>query len=198
MAKELRAGGMGRDQPWRRGQPLGGRQATWVEWAGPVDSRLPAASLLGWRESRPTPRWALPSFAWVGRKNCAGPANLMAAAACGIKAMSLFKRTLVLSPTAAPRATSTGISPRGCSLPPTTCPSKDWPRREGVCRRLWSPTAAGHLPQSQSCSSTSPTSVCLLCPQDSLSSSLKTCYKYLRQTSRSFASVIQALDEEMR
>ncbi|XP_036089495.1 squalene synthase isoform X2 [Rousettus aegyptiacus] len=34
--------------------------------------------------------------------------------------------------------------------------------------------------------------------QDSLSSSLKTCYKYLRQTSRSFASVIQALDEEMR
>ena len=34
--------------------------------------------------------------------------------------------------------------------------------------------------------------------QDSLSSSLKTCYMYLRQTSRSFASVIQALDEEMR
>lgn len=34
--------------------------------------------------------------------------------------------------------------------------------------------------------------------QDSLSSSLKTCYKYLRQTSRSFAAVIQALDGEMR
>ncbi|XP_054432017.1 squalene synthase isoform X2 [Pteronotus mesoamericanus] len=34
--------------------------------------------------------------------------------------------------------------------------------------------------------------------QDSLSSSLKTCYKYLQQTSRSFASVIQELDEEMR
>lgn len=34
--------------------------------------------------------------------------------------------------------------------------------------------------------------------QDSLSSSLKTCYKYLNQTSRSFAAVIQALDGEMR
>uniref|UniRef100_A0A8C7EWC3 Squalene synthase n=1 Tax=Neovison vison TaxID=452646 RepID=A0A8C7EWC3_NEOVI len=34
--------------------------------------------------------------------------------------------------------------------------------------------------------------------QDSLSSSLKTCYKYLNQTSRSFAAVIEALDGEMR
>ncbi|ERE90221.1 squalene synthase [Cricetulus griseus] len=34
--------------------------------------------------------------------------------------------------------------------------------------------------------------------QDSLSSSLKTCYKYLNQTSRSFAAVIQALDGEIR
>ncbi|KAB1275622.1 Squalene synthase [Camelus dromedarius] len=33
---------------------------------------------------------------------------------------------------------------------------------------------------------------------DSLSSSLKTCYKYLNQTSRSFAAVIEALDGEMR
>nr|KAF6479990.1 farnesyl-diphosphate farnesyltransferase 1 [Molossus molossus] len=34
--------------------------------------------------------------------------------------------------------------------------------------------------------------------QDSLSSGLKTCYKYLHQTSRSFSVVIQALDEELR
>jgi len=34
--------------------------------------------------------------------------------------------------------------------------------------------------------------------QDSLSGSLKTCYKYLNQTSRSFAAVIEALDGEMR
>ncbi|XP_028377585.1 squalene synthase isoform X1 [Phyllostomus discolor] len=113
---------------------------------------------------------------------------LMAAVACGTKAMSLFKRTLVLSPAAAPRGTGS---------PPRCWPSKEWPRGEGVCVRLLSPTAACRLPQSHSCSSTSATSVCL-CPQDSLSSSLKTCYKYLHQTSRSFAAVIQALDEEMR
>lgn len=34
--------------------------------------------------------------------------------------------------------------------------------------------------------------------QDMLSSSLRTCYKYLDQTSRSFSAVIQALDEELR
>uniref|UniRef100_A0A8D0LCP8 Squalene synthase n=1 Tax=Sphenodon punctatus TaxID=8508 RepID=A0A8D0LCP8_SPHPU len=34
--------------------------------------------------------------------------------------------------------------------------------------------------------------------EDSLSDSLRTCYKYLNQTSRSFAAVIQALDGELR
>ncbi|XP_026512141.1 squalene synthase isoform X3 [Terrapene carolina triunguis] len=34
--------------------------------------------------------------------------------------------------------------------------------------------------------------------QDALSDNLKTCYKYLNQTSRSFAAVIQALDGELR
>ncbi|XP_030054580.1 squalene synthase isoform X1 [Microcaecilia unicolor] len=34
--------------------------------------------------------------------------------------------------------------------------------------------------------------------QDSISDSLKTCYKYLNETSRSFAAVIQALDGELR
>ncbi|XP_046947583.1 squalene synthase isoform X1 [Lynx rufus] len=122
----------------------------------------------------------------------------MAAAACGTKAMSLFKRTLVLSPAAAPRGTGAGSPPRGCPLPPAAWPSKDWPRGEGVCGRLRSPPVAGRLPHSHSCSAASPTAVCLLCPQDSLSSSLKTCYKYLNQTSRSFAAVIEALDGEMR
>nr|XP_035948288.1 squalene synthase isoform X2 [Halichoerus grypus] len=130
----------------------------------------------------------------------AGPTTPMAVAACGTKAMSLFKRTLVLSPAAAPRGTGTavGSAPRGCPLSPAAWPSKDWLRGEGVCGRLRSPPAAGRLPPSHSCSSASPTSVCLLCPQDSLSSSLKTCYKYLNQTSRSFAAVIEALDGEMR
>ncbi|KAL2761608.1 squalene synthase isoform 3 [Daubentonia madagascariensis] len=119
----------------------------------------------------------------------------MAAAACGTKAMSFFKRTLVLSPAAAPRGPGAGTAPRGCPLPPTAWPCKDWPRGEGGCGRLWSRLAHSHP---HSCSSTSPTAVCLLCPQDSLSSSLKTCYKYLNQTSRSFAAVIEALDGEMR
>ncbi|XP_026943725.1 squalene synthase isoform X1 [Sagmatias obliquidens] len=120
----------------------------------------------------------------------------MAAVACGTKAMSLFKRTLVLSPGAAPRGA--GTPPRGCPLPPAAWPSKDRPRGEGVCGRLRSPAVAGRPPQPRSSPSASPTAVCLLCPQDSLSSSLKTCYKYLNQTSRSFAAVIQALDGEMR
>lgn len=132
-----------------------------------------------------------PPLGSMEEKLGAGGTILMAAAACGTKAMSLFKRTWVLSPAAAPKGSST----------PTRCcpwPSKDWTRGEGVCAWLRRPAAAGFLPQSHSCSSTTATSVCLLCPQDSLSSSLKTCYKYLHQTSRSFAAVIQALDEEMR
>lgn len=110
----------------------------------------------------------------------------MAASGC-TKAMALVKRTLVLSPVAAPR--TPGSPQRGCSWPLTAWPCKDWSRRRSP--------AASFLPQSHSCS-TSATSVCLLCPQDSLSSSLKTCYKYLNQTSRSFAVVIQALDGEIR
>lgn len=34
--------------------------------------------------------------------------------------------------------------------------------------------------------------------QESMSESLRTCYQYLNQTSRSFAAVIQALDGELR
>ncbi|XP_032188134.1 squalene synthase isoform X1 [Mustela erminea] len=133
-------------------------------------------------------------------KLCSGPTIPMAVAACGTKAMSLFKRTFVLSPAAAPRGTGAGAGspPRGCPLSSAAWPSKDWPRGEGVCGWLRTPPAACRRPQSHSCSSASPTSVCLLCPQDSLSSSLKTCYKYLNQTSRSFAAVIEALDGEMR
>lgn len=111
----------------------------------------------------------------------------MAAAAGSTKAMALVKRTLVLSPVAAPK--TPGSPPRGCSWPPTAWPFKDWSRARSP--------AASCLPQPHSCS-TSATAVCLLFPQDSLSSSLKTCYKYLNQTSRSFAAVIQALDGDIR
>lgn len=111
----------------------------------------------------------------------------MAAAAGSTKAMALVKRTLVLSPVAAPK--TPGSSPRGCSWPTTAWPFKDWSRARSP--------AASCLPQPHSCS-TSATTVCLLFPQDSLSNSLKTCYKYLNQTSRSFAAVIQALDGDIR
>ncbi|XP_052391273.1 squalene synthase isoform X1 [Carassius gibelio] len=42
-----------------------------------------------------------------------------------------------------------------------------------------------------------PASVCFSC-QDSMSETLRSCYAYLNQTSRSFAAVIQALDGELR
>ncbi|XP_062943905.1 squalene synthase isoform X1 [Cynocephalus volans] len=124
-------------------------------------------------------------------KLSAGSVTPMAAAACGAKAVLLFKRTWVLSPAAAPRGPGAGAPPRGW-------PCRDWPRGEGVCSRLRSPAAGSRWPQPHSCCPASPTAVCLLCPQDSLSSSLKTCYKYLNQTSRSFAAVIEALDGEIR
>lgn len=110
------------------------------------------------------------------------------AAAGSTKAMALVKRTLVLSPVASPK-TPPGSPPRGCSWPPTAWPFKDWSRARSP--------ATSCLPQPHSCS-TSATAVCLFCPQNSLSNSLKTCYKYLDQTSRSFAAVIQALDGDIR
>ena len=171
-------------------------------WAGRAEARSRwAYRWPGGVEGEPAPPSGarLPDrLGSMEEKFYASPAISMAAAACGTKAMSLFKRTLVLSPAAAPRGTGTGSPPRGCPLPPAAWPSKDWPRGEGVCGRLRSPPVAGRPPHSHSCSAASPTSVCLLCPQDSLSSSLKTCYKYLNQTSRSFAAVIEALDGEMR
>ncbi|XP_036744908.1 squalene synthase isoform X2 [Manis pentadactyla] len=109
----------------------------------------------------------------------------MAAAACGSKAMSLFKRTLVLSPAAAPRGSGPG-APRGCAPPAAAWPCKDWPRGPSAGRRP------------HCCRGPPATAVCLPCPQDSLSSGLKTCFKYLNETSRSFAAVIEALEGEIR
>lgn len=40
--------------------------------------------------------------------------------------------------------------------------------------------------------------LCCLSCQESMSQSLRTCYLYLNQTSRSFAAVIQALDGDLR
>lgn len=97
----------------------------------------------------------------------------MATAACGAKALSLLQRTLWRSPL------------RGCPVPTAVRPCGHWPCSAGGERRSRAPT----IP----C-----LSVPCLCPQDTLSSGLRTCYKYLDQTSRSFSAVIQALDEELR
>ncbi|KAM4837298.1 squalene synthase isoform 1-T1 [Thomomys bottae] len=106
----------------------------------------------------------------------------MAAAVCSTKAMALLKRTWVLSP-GAPR--------RGRPWPPKDAPHRPSGGRPG--RGAPALPCAGPPPPAAP-----PTVPALLCPQDSLSSSLKTCYKYLNQTSRSFAAVIQALDGELR
>nr|XP_005008182.1 squalene synthase isoform X1 [Cavia porcellus] len=138
-----------------------------------VASLLPLAPLGG----------CLPPCPSQGRNNACGSAVPMAAAACSFKAMGLFKRTWVLSPAAAPR---------GGSRSPAAWPCKDWSRLRSLAGRLPPPHAHSHA-----CSS-APSSASCLCPQDALSSSMKTCYKYLNQTSRSFAVVIQALDGDLR
>ncbi|KAG8506285.1 Squalene synthase, partial [Galemys pyrenaicus] len=98
------------------------------------------------------------------------------------------QRTLVRSPALALRGAGTGCP----------WPLEDWPQGDsGFGFGLWSP-AGRRLPLPQPCCSACPTAPALLCPQDSLSSSLRTCYKYLNQTSRSFSAVIEALDGEMR
>ncbi|XP_074065616.1 squalene synthase isoform X1 [Macrotis lagotis] len=119
------------------------------------------------------------------------------AAACCTKAGALFKLTLGLTPAAAPRASGIGVgsSPR-CGVF-AFCPwtAREWCRGEGAC--YWPPPLP-RLPQPRASSTSTSTSTCLLGPQDTLSDGLKTCYKYLNQTSRSFAAVIQALDSELR
>ncbi|XP_069584467.1 squalene synthase isoform X2 [Ranitomeya imitator] len=107
----------------------------------------------------------------------------MAAANCKV-AVSLFKRTLGLGPAQKPG------SPR--SLLAAGRLQERGPQqglREG-------------RPAHQ-CFSHQPPAICRLhcvsvSPQDSMSAGLRTCYRYLNQTSRSFAAVIQALDGELR
>lgn len=107
-------------------------------------------------------------------------------ASCSAKAAaSLFKRTLVLSPPRGGGGRCGGGS--GSSLGTGRA-------RSGGGSRLLQP-----LPAFRARSLTGPpTPPPVLFLQDSLSDGLRVCYKYLNETSRSFAVVIQALDEELR
>lgn len=103
------------------------------------------------------------------------PSAAAAPMAAGSRAVSVLRRTLTLSPPRKPpRAAGQrrGQQQQRCGAPPAPPPA--------VAPRF-QPTAPGPL-----------------CPQDSLGCGLRTCYRYLNQTSRSFAAVIQALDGELR
>lgn len=100
--------------------------------------------------------------------------------AASTKAVSLFKRTLALSP---PRG-----SPRALGRL----------RGEGRRGQQRGTPAATPAPLPAAAARLQPPLSAPFCPQDSLGRGLQTCYRYLNQTSRSFAAVIQALDGELR
>lgn len=93
--------------------------------------------------------------------------------------LSVFKRSL-------------SVAPRGCSSAPRyqlACWRFGERGLQEACRASSAVRPAGFYRHTAS--------VCLSC-QESMSESLRTCYAYLNQTSRSFAAVIQALDGELR
>ncbi|XP_056150061.1 squalene synthase isoform X1 [Lampris incognitus] len=105
----------------------------------------------------------------------------MAGVCCKCPAsLSIFKRSLLVSPR------SFGPAP--------------WPRVLGGCRPGERGAAEGCWavrPGALRAAHRRPVFLCFSC-QESMTESLRTCYVYLNQTSRSFAAVIQALDGELR
>lgn len=101
--------------------------------------------------------------------------------AASTKAVSLFKRTLTLSPPRGPPRALGRLRGGG---------GRGVQQQRGVPAALPAPPPAAPRLQPAPCAP--------LCPQDSLGRGLRTCYRYLNQTSRSFAAVIQALDGELR
>ncbi|XP_078503705.1 squalene synthase isoform X1 [Lissotriton helveticus] len=103
----------------------------------------------------------------------------MASANCKVAA-SLFKRSLALSPAQKPSSQRSllglpRLQERG--LRESRVVQKYVPMQAAAATRIHPVTFLS---------------------QDSMSDSLKVCYKYLNETSRSFAAVIQALDGELR
>ncbi|MED6288733.1 hypothetical protein CHARACLAT_029475 [Characodon lateralis] len=89
---------------------------------------------------------------------------------------------------------SLSVAPRGCGTAASRSLLQGWRRRgerglQEAARPCSAIRAAGFYRQTAF--------LCLSC-QESMSDSLRSCYVYLNQTSRSFAAVIQALDGELR
>lgn len=108
----------------------------------------------------------------------------MAGACCKCPAsLSVFRRSL-------------SVAPRGCGSAP---------RFPFLLQQGWRVGERGGLQEAaRPCNALRPMGfyrqtafLCLSC-QESMTESLRTCYVYLNQTSRSFAAVIQALDGELR
>lgn len=104
----------------------------------------------------------------------------MAGACCKCPlSLSVFKRSL-------------SVAPRGCGSAPRSL-LHGWRLGERGLQEAARPSSAlrpaGFYRQTAF--------LCLSC-QESMTESLRTCYLYLNQTSRSFAAVIQALDGELR
>uniref|UniRef100_A0ACB8G9C6 Farnesyl-diphosphate farnesyltransferase n=1 Tax=Sphaerodactylus townsendi TaxID=933632 RepID=A0ACB8G9C6_9SAUR len=115
-------------------------------------------------------------------------------ASCSSKAAaSLFKRTLALSPP--PRAAGGGCGRCGASGSPCATSLGGGRLRSAGSRLLQPPLPPSSPPRFLAAQPHSPP---LLFLQNSLSDGLRTCFRYLNQTSRSFAAVIQALDGELR
>lgn len=108
----------------------------------------------------------------------AAPRRRRAPMAAGSRAVSVLRRTLTLSP---PRKAPRAAGRRRGQQQQQHCGAPAVPPAP--------PPAAPRL---------QPAPRVPLCPQDSLGCGLRTCYRYLNQTSRSFAAVIQALDGELR
>uniref|UniRef100_A0ABM5FBU0 Squalene synthase n=1 Tax=Pogona vitticeps TaxID=103695 RepID=A0ABM5FBU0_9SAUR len=111
---------------------------------------------------------------------------------CSCKAAtSFFKRTLALGP-GRPSAGGSGPGLDAGARLRSSCAAPRAPVQ--LARRLRFLGAHPAAAASSACAPLTPA----LSPQDALSASLRRCYLYLNQTSRSFAAVIQALDGELR
>ncbi|XP_023662822.1 squalene synthase isoform X1 [Paramormyrops kingsleyae] len=101
----------------------------------------------------------------------------MAGACCkGTSSFSAFKRTLV-------------IAPRSSAAVPRSGLSTGRLYERGALEKRWAiRTTTAHR---------RPVMLCFSC-QETMTETMRTCFLYLNQTSRSFAAVIQALDGELR